>query len=322
MIQFLFIKPLASNVLHVCGCTVKWEENESRTAHLAAFHCSCPLFIITVMSVITVKLMNPFSPLYKAKSAFLKMECSSTPVQNFWLGVIALMDVETSEWSCSFVTFYIFYIFPLKTCVWILICVCLNCRSKCSCHQLTLQATACTPGAQVNQNAGYVYKRLEECLPTGSDIAHTQKEHTLIPLRWYELILVVLFLYTGILLSLRIYECNKMCKCSAQMCTNRLVQHGLQVRLQLFKTQNKGWGIRCLDDVAKGSFVCIYAGEKQTYKESLVVKNRPIYQSFRLRWLFSFPLFLQLYQVKSWQMTLLTKKVWRWVMSILPTWTT
>lgn len=47
------------------------------------------------------------------------------------------------------------------------------------------------------------------------------------------------------------------------MCTNRLVQHGLQVRLQLFKTQNKGWGIRCLDDIAKGSFVCIYAGESR-----------------------------------------------------------
>uniref|UniRef100_A0A3Q0RLK7 [histone H3]-lysine(4) N-trimethyltransferase n=1 Tax=Amphilophus citrinellus TaxID=61819 RepID=A0A3Q0RLK7_AMPCI len=98
-------------------------------------------------------------------------------------------------------------------------------KSKCSCHQLTLQATACTPGAQINPNAGYSYKRLEECLPTG------------------------------------IYECNKRCKCNPQMCTNRLVQHGLQVRLQLFKTQNKGWGIRCLDDVAKGSFVCIYAGK-------------------------------------------------------------
>ncbi|XP_074540238.1 histone-lysine N-methyltransferase SETDB1-B isoform X2 [Halichoeres trimaculatus] len=98
-------------------------------------------------------------------------------------------------------------------------------KSKCSCHQLTLQATACTPGGQINQNAGFLYKRLEECLPTG------------------------------------IYECNKRCKCCAQMCTNRLVQHGLQVRLQLFKTQNKGWGIRCLDDVAKGSFVCIYAGK-------------------------------------------------------------
>ncbi|XP_010883132.4 histone-lysine N-methyltransferase SETDB1-B isoform X2 [Esox lucius] len=98
-------------------------------------------------------------------------------------------------------------------------------KSKCSCHQLTLQATACTPGAQINHNAGYTHKRLEECMPTG------------------------------------IYECNKRCKCCSQMCTNRLVQHGLQVRLQLFKTQNKGWGIRCLDDVAKGSFVCIYAGK-------------------------------------------------------------
>lgn len=58
----------------------------------------------------------------------------------------------------------------------------------------------------------------------------------------------------------RVYECNKLCKCNRNMCTNRLVQHGLQVRLQLFKTQNKGWGIRCLDDIAKGSFVCIYAG--------------------------------------------------------------
>ncbi|KAM3873062.1 histone-lysine N-methyltransferase SETDB1-B-like [Diretmus argenteus] len=98
-------------------------------------------------------------------------------------------------------------------------------KSKCSCHQLTLQATACTPGAQINPNAGYLHKRLDECLPTG------------------------------------VYECNKRCKCCVHMCTNRLVQHGLQVRLQLFKTQNKGWGIRCLDDVAKGSFVCIYAGK-------------------------------------------------------------
>uniref|UniRef100_A0A8C5QPA6 Histone-lysine N-methyltransferase SETDB1 n=1 Tax=Leptobrachium leishanense TaxID=445787 RepID=A0A8C5QPA6_9ANUR len=98
-------------------------------------------------------------------------------------------------------------------------------RSKCACHQLTTQATACTPGAQLNPNAGYLHKRLDECLPTG------------------------------------VYECNKMCKCNLNMCTNRLVQHGLQVRLQLFKTQNKGWGIRCLDDIAKGSFVCIYAGK-------------------------------------------------------------
>ncbi|NWU92916.1 SETB1 methyltransferase, partial [Upupa epops] len=98
-------------------------------------------------------------------------------------------------------------------------------KSKCACQQLTIQATGCTPGGQINPNSGYQHKRLEECLPTG------------------------------------VYECNKRCKCNINMCTNRLVQHGLQVRLQLFKTQNKGWGIRCLDDIAKGSFVCIYAGK-------------------------------------------------------------
>ncbi|NXA83643.1 SETB1 methyltransferase, partial [Thryothorus ludovicianus] len=98
-------------------------------------------------------------------------------------------------------------------------------KSKCACHQLTIQASGCTPGGQINPNSGYQHKRLEECLPTG------------------------------------VYECNNRCKCNVNMCTNRLVQHGLQVRLQLFKTQNKGWGIRCLDDIAKGSFVCIYAGK-------------------------------------------------------------
>ncbi|MGH0188709.1 UNVERIFIED_CONTAM: hypothetical protein FKN15_031123 [Acipenser sinensis] len=40
-------------------------------------------------------------------------------------------------------------------------------KSKCACHQLTLQATTCTPGAQMNPSAGYTDKRLEECLPTG-----------------------------------------------------------------------------------------------------------------------------------------------------------
>uniref|UniRef100_S4R967 SET domain bifurcated histone lysine methyltransferase 1b n=1 Tax=Petromyzon marinus TaxID=7757 RepID=S4R967_PETMA len=109
--------------------------------------------------------------------------------------------------------------------------VCCSCtdgcqdKSKCACQQLTVDATGCSPGGQTNTDAGYHNKRLEECLPTG------------------------------------IYECNKQCKCNVRMCQNRLVQHGLQVRLQLFKTQNKGWGIRCLDDISKGSYVCIYAGK-------------------------------------------------------------
>lgn len=81
-----------------------------------------------------------------------------------------------------------------------------------------------------------------------------------IQLNVLHLLLIVLSLFFPLVCILRMYECNKRCRCNPQMCTNRLVQHGLQVRLQLFKTQNKGWGIRCLDDIAKGSFVCIYAG--------------------------------------------------------------
>ena len=29
----------------------------------------------------------------------------------------------------------------------------------------------------------------------------------------------------------------------------------------MFKTEKRGWGIRCLDDIPKGQFICIYAGE-------------------------------------------------------------
>ncbi|EHH62654.1 hypothetical protein EGM_21044, partial [Macaca fascicularis] len=66
----------------------------------------------------------------------------------------------------------------------------------------------------------------------------------------------------------RVYECNKRCKCDPNMCTNRLVQHGLQVRLQLFKTQNKGWGIRCLDDIDQnGGFLTLYAGRADDFAD-------------------------------------------------------
>ncbi|ROI82007.1 Histone-lysine N-methyltransferase SETDB1-A [Anabarilius grahami] len=59
----------------------------------------------------------------------------------------------------------------------------------------------------------------------------------------------------------RVYECNRLCRCDPRMCSNRLVQHGLQLRLELFMTRQKGWGIRCRDDVAKGTFVCIITGK-------------------------------------------------------------
>lgn len=56
-----------------------------------------------------------------------------------------------------------------------------------------------------------------------------------------------------------IIECNKKCKC--KNCKNRVVQNGLQIKLELFKTREKGWGVRTLTDIVRGSFVVEYIGE-------------------------------------------------------------
>ncbi|CAG8566151.1 2203_t:CDS:2 [Ambispora gerdemannii] len=75
-----------------------------------------------------------------------------------------------------------------------------------------------------------------------------------------------------------IYECNSLCACSNQ-CQNRLVQHGISLPLEIFRTSLCGWGVRVsssytnnqrnnqekdVDDqvvIKQGQFVCEYAGE-------------------------------------------------------------
>ncbi|KAK7865860.1 hypothetical protein R5R35_003976 [Gryllus longicercus] len=58
-----------------------------------------------------------------------------------------------------------------------------------------------------------------------------------------------------------IYECNKLCKCS-DSCVNRVVQKGCRVKLSIFRTSNDcGWGVKALESIPKGSFVCEYVGE-------------------------------------------------------------
>ena len=34
----------------------------------------------------------------------------------------------------------------------------------------------------------------------------------------------------------------------------------MRVRLQVFKTERRGWGIRTLNDIPAGGFICIYVG--------------------------------------------------------------
>ncbi|WVZ86601.1 hypothetical protein U9M48_033355, partial [Paspalum notatum var. saurae] len=57
-----------------------------------------------------------------------------------------------------------------------------------------------------------------------------------------------------------VYECGPACKCPPT-CHNRVGQHGLKFRLQVFKTKSMGWGVRTLDFIPSGSFVCEYIGE-------------------------------------------------------------
>ncbi len=108
-----------------------------------------------------------------------------------------------------------------------------NCRDRmnCACWRKTFEATTFMDNDQMNTSVGYRGKRLTELVQTG------------------------------------IFECNSNCKCDYR-CSNRVAQNGISARLQLFKTSNKGWGLRCLDDITKGSFICTYAGHLLTENQS------------------------------------------------------
>ncbi|XP_074026625.1 histone-lysine N-methyltransferase eggless [Leptinotarsa decemlineata] len=100
-------------------------------------------------------------------------------------------------------------------------------KTKCACWKLTLEGAKYI-GKDVDPNSvGYIYRRLPDQVITG------------------------------------IYECNSRCKCNST-CLNRVVQNPMSLKLQVFKTHNRGWGIRCLNDVPQGSFICIYAGTLHT----------------------------------------------------------
>ncbi|VAI48545.1 unnamed protein product [Triticum turgidum subsp. durum] len=57
-----------------------------------------------------------------------------------------------------------------------------------------------------------------------------------------------------------IYECNSLCTCDAS-CKNKVLQQGLLVKLELFRTDNKGWAVRATEPIPQGTFVCEYVGE-------------------------------------------------------------
>ncbi|KAF0531773.1 SET domain-containing protein [Gigaspora margarita] len=59
-----------------------------------------------------------------------------------------------------------------------------------------------------------------------------------------------------------IYECNSFCGCD-YTCPNRNIQNNNMndKNLQIFKTSNRGWGVRTLKPIKEGSFVTEHVGE-------------------------------------------------------------
>lgn len=108
----------------------------------------------------------------------------------------------------------------------LIMCECVdNCQNaeKCQCRKLTYDNYQHIFKI-FDKNIGYDFKRLNERVLTG------------------------------------IYECNPNCRCN-KTCLNRVVQENIKCNLQLFLTDNKGWGLRTLSDIPKGTFICNLVGE-------------------------------------------------------------
>ncbi|VVB02170.1 unnamed protein product [Arabis nemorensis] len=64
-----------------------------------------------------------------------------------------------------------------------------------------------------------------------------------------------------------VYECGPLCKCPPS-CYLRATQQGLKFQLEIFKTESRGWGVRSINSIPSGSFICEYAGELLEDKEA------------------------------------------------------
>ncbi|KAK6143969.1 hypothetical protein DH2020_020789 [Rehmannia glutinosa] len=138
---------------------------------------------------------------------------------------------------------------------------CLSLSEPCACAHETGGEFAYTPDGLVKEEL------LEECISMNRDpkkhsqffckecpLERSKSEGIIEPCK-------------GHLMRKFIKECWWRCGCDKQ-CGNRVVQRGITRNLQVFMTpEGKGWGLRALEDLPKGAFVCEYVGEVLTYAE-------------------------------------------------------
>lgn len=67
-----------------------------------------------------------------------------------------------------------------------------------------------------------------------------------------------------------IFECNDVCGCNKLLCKNRVVQKGSKIALQIFECNErvKGFGVRGIAKIPKGTFIAEYTGEILTDSEA------------------------------------------------------
>ncbi|KAK2760729.1 hypothetical protein FQN54_001965 [Arachnomyces sp. PD_36] len=64
-----------------------------------------------------------------------------------------------------------------------------------------------------------------------------------------------------------IFECSSRCQC-ASTCFNRVVQHGRTIKLEIFDTHGRGFGLRSPEPIYAGQFIDCYLGEVITESEA------------------------------------------------------
>ncbi|CAL1383352.1 unnamed protein product [Linum trigynum] len=138
---------------------------------------------------------------------------------------------------------------------------CLSSSSPCVCVAETLYGFAYTPDGLLKEDF------LKECISMTRDpqlqclsyctdcpLERSRNEEMLEPCK-------------GHLNRKFIKECWRKCGCHKQ-CGNRVVQRGIRRKLQVFfTTDGKGWGLKTLEKLPKGAFICEYIGEILTIKE-------------------------------------------------------
>ncbi|XP_057453490.1 histone-lysine N-methyltransferase, H3 lysine-9 specific SUVH1-like [Lotus japonicus] len=82
-----------------------------------------------------------------------------------------------------------------------------------------------------------------------------------------------------------VHECGPMCRCLPS-CKNRVSQSGLKHHMEVFKTRDRGWGLRSLDPIRAGTYICEYAGEVidravERDNEEYIFDTSRIYESFK-----------------------------------------